>query len=132
MDRAEKALTLQMQGYNCAQAVLCACADMVGIDEDTAFKISQGFGGGMGGMRDGTCGAVSAMYMLAGFMGGEKSKAETYALVRKMAEEFKKMNTSVICGELMGLENGKKLRSCPGCVEDAVKITEKLYSENNL
>ncbi len=125
MNRAEKAVELHEKGYNCAQAVFCAYCDKLGIDEETAFKISQGFGGGMGGMRDGTCGAVSGMYMTAGFLNKDGTKAETYALVQKMAQDFKSMNTSTICKDLLGTESGKKLRSCDGCIEDAVKIIEK-------
>ncbi len=128
MTRAQKAIELHKNGYNCAQAVLCACCDLFDIDETAAFKLSQGFGGGMGGMRDGTCGAVSGMYMLAGYINKNGLKADTYALVRKMAAEFKGMNGSTICCELMG-SGGKKLRSCDGCIEDAVKITEKFYNQ---
>ncbi len=130
MDRAEKAVQLHKEGYNCAQAVFCTYCDIFGLDEKTAFKISQGFGGGMGGMRDGTCGAVSGMYMVAGLLNDGGEKAEAYALVRKMAEDFKSMNKSTICKELMG-EDGRKLRSCDGCIEDAVKIVEKYCRELN-
>ena len=35
------------------------------------------------------------------------------------------MNESVICRELKGVETGTVLRSCTGCIEDAVKIVEK-------
>ena len=45
------------RGYNCAQIVLCSYAEELGIDEETLFRISEGFGAGMGGMMQ-TCGAV--------------------------------------------------------------------------
>lgn len=44
------------RGYNCAQVVLCSYADVLSIDEETLFQISEGFGAGMGGMME-TCGA---------------------------------------------------------------------------
>lgn len=44
------------RGYNCAQIVLCSYAEELGIDEETLFRISEGFGAGMGGMMQ-TCGA---------------------------------------------------------------------------
>ena len=53
------------RGYNCAQVVLCSYADVLSIDEETLFQISEGFGAGMGGMME-TCGAVTAMFMALG------------------------------------------------------------------
>ena len=59
--RVEKTLEKRKQGYNCAQSVVCAYCELFGMDESTAFRLAEGFGGGMGGMQDGTCGAVTAM-----------------------------------------------------------------------
>lgn len=130
-NRIEKAIAYHKTGYNCSQAVICTYCDLLGIDEETAFKVSEGFGGGMGGMRDGTCGAVTGMYMLAGMKNSsgsiekEKTKADTYKLIQKLAEEFRIMNTTVICSELLGVAGQPKLRSCDGCIEDACKLVEK-------
>lgn len=33
--------------YNCAQSILCAYADELGIDQDTAFNLGFNFGSGM-------------------------------------------------------------------------------------
>ena len=46
--RVEHAIALHQKGYNCAQAVHCTYADLFGIDEQTAYKMSEGFGLGMG------------------------------------------------------------------------------------
>ena len=62
--RVAKALEYHKKGYNCAQAVACAYADLFGVDEKTAFRMTEGFGFGMGAM--GTCGAVSGMTFIAG------------------------------------------------------------------
>ena len=43
--------------YNCAQAVICTYADLVGIDEETGRNLGNAFGSGMGKM-EGTCGAL--------------------------------------------------------------------------
>lgn len=48
--RIEIALDKHRHGYNCAQAIVCTYCDLFGLDEETAFKVSEGFGGGMGGM----------------------------------------------------------------------------------
>ena len=47
-ERIEKALENHSKGYNCAQAVACAFCDLVSMDENTLFKITEGFGAGMG------------------------------------------------------------------------------------
>lgn len=130
-NRIEKAVALHKKGYNCSQAVICAYSDLFGMDEETAFKVSEGFGGGMGGMRDGTCGAVTGMYMLAGMKNSSggidngKTKAETYKLIKELSDEFKNMNTSTVCADLLGTGGKPKLRSCEGCIEDACKIVEE-------
>lgn len=129
MTKAEKAVSLHDKGYNCAQAVVCAFADDLGLDEQTAYKMSEAFGLGVGQME--ICGAVSGACMVAGMKnsGGldniGKTKGETYKINRAIAEEFKQMNESVICRELKGVETGNVIRSCTGCIEDAVKIVEK-------
>ncbi len=127
MDRIDKAIENHKKGYNCAQAVVCAFADKTDFTEDQLFKLSEAFGGGMGGTK-GVCGAVSAMVFLAGL---EKSKGvdslpdtnkmESYAFAREMMEEFEKKNRTLMCSRL----KGEGIRSCDGCIEDAVKILEE-------
>ena len=48
-ERAKQAQDFHDQGYNCAQAVVCAYCDLVGLDKETAYKMSEGFGFGSGG-----------------------------------------------------------------------------------
>lgn len=52
-------------GYNCAQSVFAAHAPKLGIDKETALRISAPLGGGVGRMRQ-TCGAFLACAMLWG------------------------------------------------------------------
>ena len=63
--RVEKTIELHNKGYNCAQSVACAYCDLVGVDEVTMFKMTEGLGLGMGGM-EGTCGALTGACVLAG------------------------------------------------------------------
>ena len=44
--KVEKALELHGKGYNCAQAVACSFCEEFGVDQETMFKISEGFGFG--------------------------------------------------------------------------------------
>ncbi|MEA4987871.1 MAG: C-GCAxxG-C-C family protein [Anaerovorax sp.] len=131
-DRKKKAVELHHKGYNCCQAVVCSYCDLLGLDEAAAFRIAEGFGGGMGGMHDGTCGAVTGAYMLAGLKqsSGDAEKAitkkDTYRMVKALATAFKEKNSSTICEELLGVKGSPKLRSCDGCIEDACEMAEKI------
>ena len=57
-----------------------------------------------------TCGAASALVMLAGLenamlVGGDReAKARNYKLVQELAGEFKKLHGSLICSQLLGLD----------------------------
>ena len=58
MDKKELAIAKHDIKFNCAQAVACAFAEEVGVDEKVLFTAAEGFGLGMGG-TEGTCGALS-------------------------------------------------------------------------
>jgi C_GCAxxG_C_C family probable redox protein len=107
-EREQRAGELFKAGYNCCQAVAMTYADVLGLPEDEVARLTSGFGGGMGRMRE-VCGTVSAMTMVAGAMipandvTDKAAKTANYALVQDMAAEFKQMNGSIICRELLGL-----------------------------
>ncbi len=127
--RVQKALQNKQKGYTCSQAVICAYCDLFGVDEKQAFMMSEGFGGGMGGLQL-TCGAVTALFMLLGLKNSTgnltlpDSKAQTYKLIKEAAQKFQDKNGSIECAELKGVKTGKLLRSCEGCIEDACLIFE--------
>ena len=49
--KTDKAAQNHQKGYNCAQAVACAFAEEMGIDESIIFKMMEGHGLGMGCME---------------------------------------------------------------------------------
>ncbi len=127
MTRAEKAIENHKKGYNCAQAVACAFTDKTNLTEDELFKLTEAFGGGMGGTQ-GVCGAVSAMVIIAGCVKSKgidalpgTNKKESYSFAEKLMAEFENMNKTLICSRL----KGEGIRPCDGCIEDAVNILEK-------
>ena len=67
-----------MQKINFKKAVFTAFCDVTGMDRQTALRLSSSFGAGMGRLRQ-TCGAVSAMCMVAGMLYGfgERKELET-------------------------------------------------------
>ena len=102
-----------MNGYNCSQAVLLAFCEDFGLEKETALKISEPFGGGMGRMRE-VCGTVTGMFMVIGLaMGNDNSKDNTtkknvYKSVQELAAKFKEDNGSIICRELLGFQKNNK------------------------
>ena len=139
--RVARGVELFKSGYNCAQAVVGAYADLYGVPQDVALRMSASFGGGMGRMRL-TCGAASGMFMLAGLENGcattenPAKRSENYALVQELAAKFKEVNGSLTCAELLGLRTGTieppvpsertkeyyKARPCAVMVESACRI----------
>ena len=103
----EKAKSLFTEGYNCAQAVFAAFSEVTGIEFEAAVKLSSGFGGGMGRMRE-VCGAVSGMFMVLDAVEGytsptdNEAKMAHYAKIQGLAEKFKEACGSIICRELLG------------------------------
>lgn len=132
-ERVELAHQLHNQGYNCAQAVACAFADKVNAEEDVLFRMTEAFGLGMGDMQN-VCGAISGANLVAGLVNskgtGGMSKGATYKIARSMNTAFREKNGSTVCKDLKGVESGQVLRTCPGCIEDMVRITAKtLFGE---
>ncbi len=124
------------KGYNCCQAVICAYCEEYGIADDDIFKVTEGFGAGMGGLLN-TCGAVTGMYMAIGMhnSAGEKdnprkTKMDTYASIRDVAQKFEEENGSILCRDLKSVENGVQRVSCQKCVEDAAELVEKYIAEH--
>ena len=114
-------------GYNCAQSVFLAFSDRIDIDEVTAAKISSSFGGGMGRLRE-VCGAVSAMFMVAGLLYDkgtiptQEEKMAHYARIQELAARFRKENGSIICRELL-----EGVETTPGSVPE--QRTEQYYQK---
>ena len=133
--KTDKAAQNHQKGYNCAQAVACAFAEEMGIDESIIFRMMEGHGLGMGCM-EGTCGAGTAACVIAGAknstveMGGPGSKGATYKISKEIVRRFKEESGSVICKELKGVETGTPAKACPDCVKDAARILEEVvFSE---
>jgi C_GCAxxG_C_C family probable redox protein len=109
MDSLEQSVALFRQGFSCSQAVLATFAPGLGLDSDTALRLSAGFGGGMGRMAL-TCGAVTGAFMVLGLRhGGTRAeetaaKARTRHAVREFAQRFREQHGSIECRELLGCD----------------------------
>ena len=135
------------QGYNCSQSVALAFADEVGMDSKLIARLTGGFGGGMGRMRE-VCGCFSGIVMVLSQACGYTDPKDTegkkalYEKIRAAAEQFKKDNGSIICKELLGLEKPEKTaqpdartseyyqkRPCPLLCKYAAEHAEKMLEK---
>lgn len=149
-ERTQRAVELFKSGFNCSQSVFAAFAGEFGMDEETALKVSAGLGGGVGRARE-VCGAVSGAAMLVGFKYGAtdsddtEAKQRCYQVVQQIIAEFKENNPSIVCRELLELNEGAgtdpkpearteqyyKKRPCVQLVEDAARAVEKILFKEN-
>ena len=139
--RVLRARELFMSGFNCSQAVFCAMADIYGIPEQQAARLSASFGGGVGRLRE-MCGACSAMALLEGLQSGATcaedaaGKQANYKNVQTLMHRFAERNGSYICRELLQLRKDApttptpderteayyRQRPCLRMVESAIRI----------
>lgn len=144
IDRVQRASDNFYKGYNCAQSVLVAFADVVGMSEELAAAVASPFGAGFGRVRE-VCGAVSAMTFVLGFLEGNtdyldaEAKTRIYARERELLALFEKEQKSIVCREILGLEKGQEeppapsdrtssyyeKRPCQACVETAARILQE-------
>lgn len=94
-----------LKGYNCSQSVVAAFAPQLGLTEETALRLSAGFGAGIGRMREvcgAFCGVVTVLSMVYADPTDPKDKSRMYALVQEAAEQYRARNGgSIICRELL-------------------------------
>lgn len=142
MDNIEKAIDLLNNGCNCCQATLLSLCNDLGLESETALKISCGFGGGM--TQGEVCGTVSGAIILLGIKNGngsiddQESKDKTKELVKEFCSRFKQKNGSIICKELLGCdtstESGKKYAEdnnlkkeiCEGLLRNAIELVTSI------
>ncbi len=148
MTHEELALRHFTNGANCAQAVVMAYADELGMDEKTAARLASSFGGGIGRLRE-VCGAVSGMMMVYGLLKGyddlkdPDAKKAHYANVQALANAFREQNGSIICRELLSLKKDENsdptptprtsaafhARPCFGFVATAARLLDEKLKE---
>lgn len=128
--RGEEARRRHTSGYDCAQAVACTYADLVGVDEETIFAATEALGLGLGCM-EGTCGSLSGACVLVGLKNSTvnldkpNSKGSSYRIARQMVERFEELSGATRCRDLKGVDTGVVLCTCPQCVQNGCKVVEE-------
>ena len=138
MTKGELAENLFRSGLNCSQAVAVSFCEETGLDENLVKKLTHGFGGGMGRLRE-VCGAMSGTVFVLSAIYGNEEKAKLYERIQTVASEFKLQNGSLVCRELLNLnikgadsptpekrtELYYKKRPCPKIIASSADILEK-------
>ena len=125
VSRADTAAQYFEQSVNCAQSVLIAYAEDLGLTKDQALSVAVGFGAGMGRAQE-VCGAVSGAIMVLGLrsefkQGDGRDKINSvYAQVRNFLEQFTKQKGTIKCRDLL-----------PGC-DLSTEEGQKYFKEHNL
>jgi C_GCAxxG_C_C family probable redox protein len=141
----EAAAAMFLQGYNCAQSVLVCCGREYGLPRETAVRVAQAFGGGIG--RTGNvCGAATGALMVIGLKCSAKdaadlpAKAEAARIAQEFLARFKARSGSLLCRDIIGcdlstpegfkyaVESGRHQTICPKAIRDAAEIIEELLN----
>ena len=106
--KTDLAISLFNSGFNCAQSVLAVFCEEYDVEEETALKMSSGFGAGV---RSGEiCGAVSGAVLVIGLKYGQSegndkaSKENCNNKTVEFLDLFRKKNGSVVCRDLLGYD----------------------------
>lgn len=111
MSRGEKAEALFFEGYNCAQAVVVAYADQLGLSNDMAARMASGFGGGVSRLRE-VCGAFSGAVMVMSMLRGYDQpldldgKKVLYDRVQRMAARYREKVGALACRDVLKIRAG--------------------------
>ncbi|MCL2862865.1 MAG: C-GCAxxG-C-C family protein [Methanimicrococcus sp.] len=131
-------------GFYCSQAVLSTYSEDLGLDKETALKISCGFGAGMARLSS-TCGAVTGAYMVISLKHGSCMPADkeavekTFALMQEFDKLFAKKHGTTNCRELLGVDlrhgdpvlAGRQVKDlCHIFVKDAAEILETVLKND--
>ena len=105
MERCKIAKEKHELGFNCAQSVLAAFADLTELPEEQLMSLSGGFGGGTGTGE--LCGAVSGAVMTLGLLTPvdmeqpAASKKRTVELSKEFQKRFAEKFDALRCKELL-------------------------------
>lgn len=127
--RGEVAVESWKKGLNCSQAVLLTYSDYFDIPMETLFKLSEGFGSGVGGLRR-TCGALLSAVIIAGLVNSDgefdnpKTKKSTYEIVSNIIKSFENKYGTSICSDLKGITSDHVILPCNMCIKEACLLIE--------
>ena len=129
MDRAVELRAITEKHYNCAQAVMVPFADVLGMDEETLYKMGANFGGGM--KMAATCGTVTGALMVMGLAGIDEVP-ELQKLYKTVKDKHDGYLNCVDLLRVMAEKGQQKKAHCDGMVFEMVETMEKLLREKGV
>ena len=146
MDRCALAYQYHKQGWNCAQSVAGACADLAGRTPEEVLPLLGGFGGGFGGSHEEVCGAVSGGVLVLSLCfphasgDDQAAKRELYRITKEFRRRFLDVFGLTRCGDLLRSRPGVTEKTpaaqrlgvtahCDNMIVTAVEILEALVEE---
>jgi len=105
---AEAVLAAHGDKSNCAERVFLALHAITETDiPPEAVCLLTGLGGGVGGAREGTCGAITGGVAALGLIHGRRNPPDgdrlwTYEVCRDFVSRFQTAYVATICGDLVG------------------------------
>ena len=140
-ERAERARTAFLSGYNCTQAVIMAYTDITDIDPEKFAAIVEPLGGGMGRLRE-VCGAVTGMFIISGSTHWGQSTTDRQVRAEIYSGVQRHECGSIVCRELLGLTQKSdppvpeertpayyRRRPCADCIALAARLTGEYLNE---
>lgn len=99
----------------CAQTVIAAIFDSLGIWNEDVFKAASGLADGLGLTGDGSCGALVGASMVISYLFGRERKdfkdmykpMKSYALVKKLHDKYLKEYGSCRCYDVQKSKMGR-------------------------
>ena len=123
---AEKAAGMHATGCNCAQSVFLMFAEAGGLDQETARKLLQSFGGGLavGEVCGALTGAAAALGLLSdpvppGDFGAKMAFSEK---TKALAEAFREGAGALRCETLRPEDMEARKAACGGYIRLGVKL----------
>lgn len=104
-ERCRKAVEYHATTLNCAQSVLAAFSDVIGMTEEQCCAIGSGLGRGM--RYESTCGAVSAAIVILGILyphtlaNGMEGKDRSTRLTLEFQRRFSELFSHLDCRDLL-------------------------------
>ncbi len=146
MDRCALAYQYHKEGWNCAQSVAGACADLAGRTPEEVLPLLAGFGGGIGGSHEEVCGALSGGVLILSLCfpfdkpEDQAAKRNIYRITKEYRRRFHEIFGHTRCGDLLRARPGVTEKNpaaarlgvashCDNMVVTAVELLEALVRE---
>lgn len=122
----DKAMELRNQTpmvNNCAQTIMRAYADELGMTEEQAAALGCNFGGGM--KCGGTCGAITSGLMVLGAMGVDSPMA-VGEFRRRMAGMRDGLTDCAALLQENASKGGEKKAHCDNMIKESIELIDEL------